>query len=88
MQAPVLERDETMGKKKARSTEPVRRNDVPARIDANVLEDVRLIATLRKISIAEYLSEVVGPIVKRDIEEALAKRAQSGPIEPKKRPDR
>jgi hypothetical protein len=56
-----------------------------ARIDADVLEDVRLIATFRKISISEYLSEVVRPVAKRDLEAELARRSHSMAEEKKRK---
>lgn len=86
MATATVERDQDMAKKKSQPVEPVRRNDVPARIDADVLEDVRLVAAMRHITIAEYLSEVVGPIAKRDAETLFARRGQSSSPKSRKPP--
>jgi hypothetical protein len=87
MSSDVLERNPTMGrpKKTQRKAEP-KRNDVPVRIGESVLEDIRLIATLRRISIADYLTEVVGPIAKKDLEVELARRTQVMIEEKKRKP--
>jgi hypothetical protein len=87
MSSDVLERNLTMGrpKKTQRKAEP-KRNDVPVRIGESVLEDIRLIATLRRISIADYLTEVVGPIAKKDLEVELARRTQVMIEEKKRKP--
>lgn len=45
----------------------VKRNDESAKIDAAVLRDARLVAGYRGITIAEYLSEVLAPIVEKDL---------------------
>jgi hypothetical protein len=74
-----------MGRPKKQPDDQPKRNDVPARIDADVLEDVRLIATFRKISISEYLSDVVRPVAKRDLEAELARRSHSMAEEKKRK---
>jgi hypothetical protein len=86
----LLEPESRMGRKKKQPEEQPRRNDVPARIDSDVLEDVRLVATFRKISISEYLSDIVRPIAKRDLEAELARRSHSMAEEKKRKsaPDR
>jgi hypothetical protein len=67
--------------------DPCRRNDLRlVRIGESVLEDIRLIATLRRISIADYLTEVVGPIAKKDLEVELARRTQVMIEEKKRKP--
>jgi hypothetical protein len=52
--------------------EMVRRNDATAKIDAEVLRMVRLVAEYRGITAAEYLTEVVRPIVEKDLEHEQA----------------
>jgi hypothetical protein len=87
MSSDVLERNQTMGRpKKTQPKAEPKRNDVPVRIGESVLEDIRLIATLRRISIADYLTEVVGPIAKKDLEVELARRTQVIIEEKKKKP--
>lgn len=51
-----------------------KRNDTPVRIDNDVLEDCRIAAAFQGKSIAEYVSDILRPIAKRDIEEGYAKR--------------
>lgn len=42
------------------------RNDVSVRLDATIAAKARLVAQDRHKSLAEYLSEITGPIVDRD----------------------
>lgn len=63
----------------AKDKEQTKRNDVPVRIDAEVLEDVRIAAAYAGISIAEYLSEKMRPIAAQDVEEGHKKRALKFP---------
>jgi hypothetical protein len=80
MSVGVLDREQAMGrKKKAQPEGQPKRNDVPARIDAAILEDVKLMATIRKMSIGEYLSEIVGPIVRKQLEAEFARRVKKSP---------
>lgn len=59
-----------------------KRNDAPAKIDAEVIRDAKIVAACRDITLAEYLSELIRPLVARDLEQELEKRAK-GP-RPKK----
>jgi hypothetical protein len=43
------------------------RNDVSVKLDARVARDAKLVATYRGISVAEYISEVLRPIVAKDL---------------------
>jgi hypothetical protein len=52
----------------------VRRNDTAAKVDAQVVADAKVIAAFRGIPLAEYLTDVLRPIVKRDLEAEMAKR--------------
>ena len=49
------------------STDSVKRNDVNVKLDADVARWCKTAASLRGISMAEYLSELVRPIVQRDL---------------------
>ncbi|MEJ7636466.1 MAG: hypothetical protein WKF75_00375 [Singulisphaera sp.] len=54
-----------------------KRNDSPAKIATEVIDDAKVVATLRKITLAEYLSELLRPLVARDLDMELAKRSQA-----------
>jgi hypothetical protein len=53
------------------------RNDVTTKIDREVLELVRDAARLKRIGVAEYLSERMREVAQRDIEEEVARRAKA-----------
>lgn len=59
-----------------------KRNDTTAKIDADVLADARTAASYRRMTLAEYLSEVVREAADRDIEQYHALRSK--PPKPKK----
>jgi hypothetical protein len=63
----------------------VKRNDVSTKIDADVLEDCRIAAAFRGVSLAEYLSETMRAAARRDIDEAYARRS-AGKGKPDHRP--
>jgi hypothetical protein len=44
-----------------------KRNDVSVKIDAEVYRLVRTVAAWRGVSVAEYLSEIVAPVVRKDL---------------------
>lgn len=44
-----------------------KRNDLVAKIDADVLKKAKLVAAHRSITLAEYLSEMLRPLVDRDV---------------------
>lgn len=56
-----------VGKKKSSGSE-VRRFNTLVRLDDAVAEKARKVAALKNISIGEYLSEMIGPLVDRDAE--------------------
>ncbi len=62
----------------------VKRSDVNVKMDAEVARDCKLVAGARGISIAEYLSELVRPLVRRDLEAERARRLRTP--DPKRRP--
>jgi hypothetical protein len=59
----------------------VRRNDLAVKIDAEVISEAKMVAASKGISLAEYLSEVLRPIVHRDLEAETARRLK--PRKPK-----
>lgn len=61
----------------AKKTDLPKRNDSPVKIDTVVLIEARIAAAYKGLSLAEYLSETLRPIVARDIEEQHAQRAKS-----------
>lgn len=60
-----------------------KRNDIPVKIDAVVVADARIAASYKGLSLAEYVSEVLRPIVLRDIEEGHAKKMKGQAPKPK-----
>jgi hypothetical protein len=44
-----------------------KRNDRPVKIDATVLHEAQVVAASKGIPVAEYLSELLRPLVKRDL---------------------
>jgi hypothetical protein len=44
----------------------VARNDISVKLDAQVTRKAKLVATNRGITLAEYLSELLKPLVARD----------------------
>lgn len=46
-----------------------RRADVSVKIDSKIVEEAKLVALLRHITLAEYLSEILREPVKRDYNE-------------------
>jgi hypothetical protein len=67
-------------------TPMTKRNDVSVKMDAQVVEDCRIAASFRKMTLAEYLSETMREAAKRDIDEGYAQRAaaQAKPQAPPK----
>jgi hypothetical protein len=51
----------------------VARNDVAVKLDADVVREARIVAAYRGIAMAEYISEILRPIVHRDLEEESRK---------------
>jgi hypothetical protein len=59
-----------------------KRNDVPVKVDVEVIRIAKIAAAYKGLSLAEYLSETLRPIVSRDVEHEHAKVA--GPKQGKK----
>jgi hypothetical protein len=53
-----------------------KRQDVSVKINAEVYRLVRTVAAWRGVSIAEYLSEIVAPVVRRDLKEVNRQSAR------------
>lgn len=53
-----------------------KRNDTTTKIDVDVLADARTAASYRRMSLAEYITEVVKVAADRDIEEYHALRSK------------
>ena len=47
------------------------RDDVVVKIDTQVAAKARYVASTRKITLAEYLSELIRPLVDRDFDRAV-----------------
>jgi hypothetical protein len=50
-------------------TDVTRRNDVGVKIDAEVASMCKIVAEYKKISASEYMSEVLRPVVEKDLEQ-------------------
>jgi hypothetical protein len=62
-----------------------KRNDVTVKMDADVVKDAKVVAALKGLSLAEYLTEVVRPVVAEEFEKELAKRAKASGTKGKKK---
>lgn len=56
-----------------------KRNDVVAKIDGIVLADAKVVAACKGMTLAEYLSETLRPIVAAQLQEELEKRTKPRP---------
>jgi len=54
----------------------VRRNDVPVKLALDVVRDAKIVAAYKQKSLAEYLSELVRPLVARDLEQEHARHVK------------
>lgn len=57
----------------------VKRNDVSVKLDAEVVAEAKMVAASRDMSLAEYLSELLRPLVRKDLEHETARRLQPPP---------
>jgi hypothetical protein len=51
-----------------------KRNDVPVKLDAEVVRVAKIAAAYKDMSLAEYLSERLRPLVSQDVEQEHAKK--------------
>lgn len=72
MSATVLDFERAMPKPK--------RNDVPVKIDAEVVRQARIVAAFEGVSLAEYLSDFLRP----HVAEALERHKRSDPPAPRR----
>jgi hypothetical protein len=57
----------------------VRRNDVSVKMDASVVDECRIAAAFKSMSLAEYISETMREAARRDIDEGYARRTGENP---------
>jgi hypothetical protein len=62
----------------------VRRNDTAVKVDAEVISEAKMVAASRGTSLAEYISEILRPIVHHDLEEEMNRRLRTGKSDPAK----
>jgi hypothetical protein len=62
--------DRQMTKKRMGRPKTSTRDDVVARIDRGVIAKARYVAETRRLPLAEYLSEILRPVVLKDFEKA------------------
>ncbi len=58
---------------RAVAEQEVARNDISVKLDAQVARKAKLVATNRGITLAEYLTSIVAPVVARDLKEEMGK---------------
>jgi hypothetical protein len=63
----------------------VARPDVTVKIDREVARVAKMVASARGIPLAQYLSDVVGPVAKRDLEDETRKALGGKPEPPRPR---
>lgn len=65
--------------------EMVKRNDLSVKIDAEIVRKVKIVAAYRDLSIAEYLSETLRPIVDQELRDYSRRSLdESKPAPPRK----
>lgn len=71
------------GRSMPRRKDDAKRDDTPVRVDSAVVRDARIVAASRDVSLAEYISDLIRPLVARDLDalqQELARRSGgSGP---------
>jgi hypothetical protein len=53
-----------------------KRKDVAVKIDVEVIAEAKMVAASRGVTLAEYLSDMLRPIVRRDLQGETSKRLQ------------
>ena len=56
----------------------VKRNDVQVKVDATVAAQAKMVAASRGVHLAEYVSELIRPLVLRDLEIEMRKQLKGG----------
>jgi hypothetical protein len=54
------------------------------RIDEDVVREASVVAAIRDVSLVEYLSSILRPIVARDCKEAMAEKSRADQAKPKR----
>ena len=62
------------------------RNDVNVRLDSEVVSEAKMVAASRNCTLAEYLSEILRPIVHRDLEAETAAQDNGAKLNEAKAP--
>jgi hypothetical protein len=63
-----------------------KRNDVPVKIDADVVRVAKIAAAYKDMSLAEYISERLRPLVAEDVDREHSKRPHEFPKTRAKKP--
>jgi hypothetical protein len=63
----------------------VKRTDATVKVDVEVLRKAKIVAAIRDVTLAEYLSEVLRPVVERDHTKAIADESTPKPPRPPRR---
>jgi hypothetical protein len=62
----------------AREPRTVARNDVGVKLDAQVATWAKMVSSAKGITLAEYISEILRPIVYRDLQATTAEQLGAG----------
>jgi hypothetical protein len=65
------------------SERAVARDDISVKLDAQTARKAKLVATNRGITLAEYLTSIVEPVVTRDLKEEMGRMIDSTPKPPR-----
>jgi len=68
-----------MGRKKSEKPEELKRDDMVVKLDRVVGADARWVADQRGISLAEYLTEMIRPLIARDLRKEMDARKEKTP---------
>jgi hypothetical protein len=64
----------------------VRRNDQTVKIDAEVMRKAKIVASFKDMSLAEYISEALRPIVENELQDFARRTVNSQLDTPKDKP--
>jgi hypothetical protein len=56
-----------------------KRKDVTVKMDSDVVAEAKMVAASKEITLAEYLSELVRPLVQRDLAQETNRRIHQRP---------
>jgi hypothetical protein len=66
----------------------VARNDVAVKLDAEVAKLARIVAAYKGVPMAQYISDILRPIIQRDLEEEAGKVQKSAQPRSKAKPEK